>query len=244
MMLSFLKAITMKITLFTALLLASQCCFAQPAAAPAPALQDPAVLKRVAEDYLRAQNAAVAGEVTVTAGPVNQRMSLASCPEPQAFQQPGARTSGKTTVGVRCTAPVAWTVYIQAQVSVVTAYVATAVPLVQGQTIEQSQLVLLKGDIGTMPNGVVTDMAQAVGRTSTVSLASGTPLRLDALRGKPVVQQGQLVRVVSSGNGFRVSAEARAIGNASDGQVVQVRTPAGAILSGVARAGGLVEVVF
>ena len=244
MMLSFLKAIYMKIAFFNALLLASQCCFAQPAAAPAPALQDPAVLKRVAEDYLRAQNAAVAGEVTVSAGPVNQRMSLASCPAPQAFQQPGARASGKTTVGVRCTAPVAWTVYIQAQVSVVTDYVATAVPLVQGQTIEKSQLVLLKGDIGTMPNGVVTDMAQAVGRTSTVSLASGTPLRLDALRGKPVVQQGQLVRVVSSGNGFRVSAEARAIGNASDGQVVQVRTPAGAILSGVAKAGGLVEVVF
>lgn len=249
MMLSFLKAIHMKIALITAFLLASQCCFAPPAAAqaaatPALALQEPAALKHVAEAFLQAQSAALAGEVTVTVGPVNQRMSLASCPAPQAFQQPGARTWGKTTVGVRCTAPVAWTVYIQAQVSVVTDYVATAVPLAQGQTIEQSQLVLLRGDISAMPNGIVTDMAQAVGRTSTVSLASGAPLRLDALRGKPVVQQGQLVRVVSSGNGFRVSAEARAIGNASDGQVVQVRTPAGAILSGVAKAGGLVEVVF
>ena len=45
-------------------------------------------------------------------------------------------------------------------------------------------------------------------------------------------------------SGSDVSAEARAIGNAGEGQVVQVRTPAGAILSGVARAGGLVEVVF
>lgn len=249
MMLSFLKAIYMKIALITAFLLASQCCFvpkaaAQAAATPALALQDPAALKRVAEAFLQAQSAALAGEVTVTVGPINQRMSLASCPAPQAFQQPGARTWGKTTVGVRCTAPVAWTVYIQAQVSVVTDYVATAVPLAQGQTIEQSQLVFLRGDISALPNGIVTDMAQAVGRTSTVSLASGAPLRLDALRGKPVVQQGQLVRVVSTGNGFRVSAEARAIGNASDGQVVQVRTPAGAILSGVAKAGGLVEVVF
>lgn len=249
MMLSFLKAITMKIHFISVLLLAAQCCLtpivaAQPAAAPALALQDPAVLKSVAEQFLQAQSAALAGEVTVTVGPINQRMSIASCPAPQAFQQPGARTWGKTTVGVRCAAPVGWTVYIQAQVSVVTDYVATSVPLAQGQTIEQSQLVLLRGDISAMPNGIVTDMAQAVGRTSTVSLASGTPLRLDSLRGKQVVQQGQLVRVVSSGNGFRVSAEARAIGNASDGQVVQVRTPAGAILSGVAKAGGLVEVVF
>jgi flagella basal body P-ring formation protein FlgA len=52
------------------------------------------------------------------------------------------------------------------------------------------------------------------------------------------------VRVVSTGAGFSVSAEARAIGTAADGQVVQVRTPAGAILSGVAHAGGLVEVAF
>lgn len=130
------------------------------------------------------------------------------------------------------------------KVSVQGDYVAAAVPLAQGQPIEQSQLVLMKGDLAAMPNGVVTDMAQAIGRSSTVSLPSGAPLRLDALRSKPVVQQGQLVRVVSSGEGFRVSAEARAIGNAAEGQVVQVRTPAGAIISGIAKAGGLVEVVF
>jgi flagella basal body P-ring formation protein FlgA len=59
-----------------------------------------------------------------------------------------------------------------------------------------------------------------------------------------VVQQGQSVRLVSNGNGFSVSSEARAIGNAAEGQVVQVRTPAGAVVSGTARAGGLVEVSF
>jgi flagella basal body P-ring formation protein FlgA len=95
-----------------------------------------------------------------------------------------------------------------------------------------------------MPNGVVTDMAQAIGRSTTMSMPSGAPLRLDALRSKPVVQQGQQVRVMSSGAGFQVTTEARAIGNAGEGQVVQVRTAAGAIISGIAKAGGLVEVVF
>ena len=123
-------------------------------------------------------------------------------------------------------------------------YVAAAVPLAQNQTIEAAQLVVVKGDIAALPNGVVTDIAQAVGRTATMSLPSGAPLRLDLLRSKPVVQQGQTVKVVSTGQGFSVSAEAKAIGNAGAGQVVQVRTPAGAVLSGVARAGGLVEVVF
>lgn len=218
---------------------------ALPALAQQPmARQDLGALRTIAEQYLQTQSAGLPGVVTVTVGAVDGRMQLAACPAPQAFQQPGARAMGKTTVGVRCTAPVAWTVYIQSNVSVMADYVAAAAPLAQGQPIEAGQLVMAKGDLGALPNGVVTDMAQAIGRTSSMSLAAGTPLRLDMLKSKPVVQQGQSVRVVSGGAGFKVTAEAKAIGNASDGQVVQVRTPGGAILSGVARAGGLVEVAL
>lgn len=218
-------------------------CIAVPSGAQAPLRQDLAALRELATQYLQAQAAALPGEVGITVGQLDARMALAPCPAPQAFQQPGARAWGKTTVGLRCTAP-AWTVYVQAQVSVVADYVAAAVPLAQGQAIEAGQLVLARGDLAALPNGVLTDPAQALGKSSTLSLPAGAPLRGDLLRSKPVVQQGQLVRVVSNGAGFSVSAEARAIGTAGDGQVVQVRTPAGAILSGVARAGGLVEVVF
>lgn len=231
----------MKSTLLTVLLLTSPLALAQQ---PAPARQDLGAVRQVVEQYLKAQTAGLTGKVGINVGKIDQRMSLAACPSPEAFQQPGARAWGKTTVGVRCASPAAWTVYIQAQVSVVGEYVAAAVPLVQGKEIDKSQLAIVSGDIAALPNGVVTDITQAVGRTSTVSLASGAPLRLDMLRSKPVVQQGQLVKVVSRGNGFSVSAEARAIGTAADGQVVQARTPAGAIISGLARAGGQVEVAF
>ena len=231
----------MKTTLLAALLLASPLALAQQAAAPR---QDLKALQGVVEQFLKVQGAGLPGTVSVEVRPLDARMSLAACPAPEAFLQPGARAWGNTTVGVRCAAPTAWKVYIQAKVSVQGEYVAAAVPLAQGQPIEQSQLVLMQGDLAALPNGVLTDMAQAVGRSSTVSVQAGAPLRLDGLKSKPVVQQGQAVRVVSTGAGFSVSAEARAIGNASEGQVVQVRTPAGKILSGVAKEGGLVEVAI
>jgi flagella basal body P-ring formation protein FlgA len=236
----------MKFVLLALLGLYSHFAAAQAALAPAaaPARQDLAALRSVAEQYLQAQSAGLPGVVTVTVGALDQRMSLAACPAPQAFQQPGARTVGKTTVGLRCSAPTAWTIYIQAQVSVLAEYVAAAMPLAQGQAIDASQLVMAKGDLGSLPNGVLTDMAQAIGRTSSMSLAAGAPLRADLLKSKPVVQQGQAVRVVSSGAGFSVSAEARAIGTAAEGQVVQARTQGGTIVSGVARAGGVVEVAI
>jgi flagella basal body P-ring formation protein FlgA len=217
---------------------------AVPGVSGVSARQDANALRKVAEQFLLTQTAGLPGEVSVKVGAVDPRTALAGCPAPEAFLQPGARAWGKTTVGVRCTAPSVWTIYIQAQINVKAEYVAAAVPLAQGQAVEQGQLMLVKGDIAAMPNGIITDMAQAVGRTPTVSLAAGTPLRLDSLRSKPVVQQNQAVRLVLNGNGFSVSSEGRAIGTAGEGQVVQVRTPTGTVVSGTAKAGGLVEVAF
>ena len=209
-----------------------------------PAYQEAVALKRTVEQFLQVQSGGLPGQVTVAVGAIDPRMNLAACPDPQAFFMPGARAWGKTTVGVRCATPAAWTVYIQANVTVVGDYIASAAPLAQGQAIAANQLVTLKGDLTMLPAGIATDMAQVIGRSTNISLPPGTPLRLDTLRSKPVVQSGQLVRLVSSGNGFSVSAEARAMSTAGDGQVVQVKTSGGQQITGIAKAGGLVEVAF
>jgi len=226
-----------QIKLLTVLLLAAPLALAQ----AANARQDGATLRKLAQAYLEAQSAGLPGKVTIKVAAVDPRLSLAACPAAEAFQQPGARPWGKTTVGLRCTAP-NWTVFVQAQVSVVADYITAAVPLAQGQAIDAAQLTTMQGDIAAMPNGIITDLAQAVGRTPIVSLPAGAPLRLDSLKSKPVVQQNQAVRIVSRGENFSVSGEGKAIGNAGEGQVVQVRTPRGAIISGTARSGGVVEV--
>jgi flagella basal body P-ring formation protein FlgA len=112
--------------------------FLRPAAA-AGARQD---LRRTAQawpnNFLQTQSAGLPGKVTVKVGAVDPRTALAACPAPEAFQQPGARAWGKTTVGVRCTAPVELDPVMQAQVSVVAEYVAAAVPLAQGQAIDRA----------------------------------------------------------------------------------------------------------
>jgi flagella basal body P-ring formation protein FlgA len=213
-------------------------------AAAQPGRQDIAAIKRTVEQFLQVQAGGLPGQVTVTVGAIDPRMSLAACPDPQAFFMPGARAWGKTTVGVRCATPATWTVYIQANVTVVGEYIAAAAPLVQGQPIDANQLTVLKGDLTMLPAGIATDASQVIGRSASVSLPPGTPLRLDTLRSKPVVQSGQLVRLVSSGSGFSVSAEGRAMSTAGDGQVVQVKTGNGQQITGIAKTGGMVEVAF
>ena len=217
----------------------------QAAIAQTPAArQDPVAIRQSVEQFLAIQTTGLPGQVSIAVGPVDNRTNLAPCPGPQPFLPNGSRAWGKTTVGVRCTAPTPWIIYVQAKVTVSGDYYAAAAPLAQGQVIGSKDLIKQRGELSALPTGIITDATQAIGKSMTVSLAAGTPLRLDALRGQLAVQQGQMVRLVSSGAGFQVSAEVRALTSATEGQVIQVRTQSGQQISGVARSGGVVEVAY
>ena len=228
-------------TMLTALCMATMPALAQVAEAPR---QDINVLRQTVEQFLTTQAMGLPGEVKITVGAIDKRLRMPACTTPQAFMPPASKAWGKTTVGVRCTAPSPWTIYVAAQVQVLGEYVAAAVPLAQGQTINDSDLARVKGDLTALPAGIIVDASQAVGRTITSSVRLGAPLRQDALRNPQAVHQGQAVRVVYNGAGFSISSEARALNNAVEGQMTQVRTQNGQVLSGIARLGGIVEMSY
>lgn len=209
-----------------------------------PARQDHSVLRQVVSQFLAVQASGLPGEITVTVGTIDPRLNLATCTALEPFLPNGSRAWGKTSVGVRCSAPSPWTVYIPATVRVQGEYLAASTALAQGQVIRPSDIAKVHGDLVTLPPGVITEQSQAVGYTVARSVAVGAPLRHDALRSQQAVAQGQVVRLVSSGPGFKVTADGRALGNGSDGQIIQVKTPNGQVISGMARLGGIVEVAF
>lgn len=213
-------------------------------AAPAEAQQDHVTIIRNVEQFLRNQTIGLPGQVSITIGNIDSRLNLKACVFPEPFLPQGSRAWGKTTVGIRCTAPVSWTIYLQATVKVVSDYIAIATSLSQGKVIGTHDIIKLKGDLSSLPSGIITDESQAIGRTLAISLTSGTPLRLDALRNQFVIQQNQLIRLISTGSGFSVSTEARALTNANEGQIVPVKTTSGQLITGIAKAGGVVEVHF
>lgn len=212
--------------------------------APAGERQDPRVIHRAVEQYLRAQTAGLPGAVTFTVGAIDARSVLPACAALDIYTPPGARLWGLTSVGVRCSGAAPWNIYVSAQVKVVGDYAVAARPLAQGQVLAPTDIATQSGDLTQLPAGVVTDPQQALGKTSIAAVAPGQPLRQDLLRAPLVIQQGQTVVVHSSGHGFRVSADGKALNNAYDGQIAQVRTASGQTLSGVARAGGIVEIRF
>ena len=206
--------------------------------------QDLTVIKRKVEEFLLMQSLGSPGKVIVTAGNIDTHVKLADCAAIETFLPAGSRAWGKTTVGVRCSSPSNWTIYVQAKVSVMSEYLVAAGPLAQGQMLNNQDMLFLKGDLATLPPGIFTDKSQVIGHTVSTSLPAGSVLRQEMLRSPMAVKQGQTVRLVSSGKGFIISADGTALTNASDGQVAQVKTVNGPVISGIARSGGQIEVNF
>lgn len=196
-----------------------------------------------AERFVRLQTQGLPGKVSVTMGKLDVSR-LPPCTAHDAYLPAGSRLSGKTYVGVRCLGPNIWNVLVPVQIAVTGNYVTTTRALVAGQALQASDLAILSGDLSSLPTGIVTDPNSAIGKTLRNSLGSGQPLRSDQLLAPLVIRQGQSVRVISKGAGFAVSSEGKAINNAAEGQMAQIRLNSGQTISGVARADGSVEVSF
>ena len=215
-------------------------------ALPSPVIAQPGqtLLYKAVEDYLRTQTQGLPGKVSYRITPLDRRTQLSPCDAFEPFLPSGGAPWGRTTIGVRCLGPSAWTVYVQAQVSVFSNYLVATRPLTAGQAIGTTDFASRNGDLGLLPATVLIDAEQALGKTVRIGIAAGQPLRSDQLIAPWAVQVGQTVRTISRGSGFSVSSEGKALNNAVEGQMVQVRASSGQIVSGIARTGGIVEVNY
>lgn len=206
------------------------------------ARQNPGVISAAVDEYLRTQSIGQPGVMDYSIGAMDTRLSLPSCTTPEAFMAPGTRLWGKTHVGVRCTSPVSWAIYVPVMVRINGPYLIASRAMTQGHTIQSTDVTTASGDLTQLPAGIAQDPALVVGRTVAASIGARQPLRTDLLRAPTVIQQGQNVKLVSRGRGFEVSADGKALAHGQLGQVIPVRSPSGQTVSGIARHGGIVEV--
>lgn len=210
----------------------------------AHAQQDPAPVKLAIENWLNIQTKDLLGQVSYEIGGLGRVNQFATCSSFDISRLAGTQTLGRFNVMVRCLGDTAWRVYVPVHVHVKTEYLVTARPIAQGQILVAEDLATQMGDISELPARILTDTSLAVGKAAATSVPAGRPLRSDMLKALTVIRQGQTVKVVSRGAGFEVANEGRALNNAVEGQVAQVRMSNGQVVSGIARIGGSIEVNF
>jgi len=204
--------------------------------------QNHAEIRTAVETFMRAQTSALPGQVTIKVGEIDRRIVLPTCPEFEAFLPPGGKLFGNGTVGVRCTAgKKGWKLFVPVHVTVIANMLITGKPLQQGQVLHAEDLASQSGEL--VQTGILTDSGQAIGKILKYSIGAGQVLKQDMLRTPYAVMQGQAVQIRVEGAGFRMHSEGQALNNAAEGQIVRVRTPSDQVVSGTARAGGVVEVL-
>jgi flagella basal body P-ring formation protein FlgA len=208
------------------------------------ATQSAAAVRQAVEAFVRTQTASYGNRATFNVGNIDPRLSVPACTNMEVLVPSGGRLWGNSSVVARCVAPTQWTLYVSVAVRITGSYVAAARTLAAGQILSASDVTVVQGDLTLSAAPLVSDVSDTLGKTLSAPVAAGQPLRADALRLTPAILQGQTVKLVSQGPGFRVSAEGKAIANAAVGQVAHVRTASGQTVSGVARADGSVEVNF
>lgn len=201
-------------------------------------------MNKAIEGFLRQQINTSSGQLNIHIGSIDQRSNLGNCTDFRPFLPNSGNLLGQFSIGVRCARPSNWTVYVPVRVELIDRYIITAQSLSAGQTITEFDLQEVRGDLGTLPPGVIHKKEQAIGKTIRFGLGAGQVLRSEQLSIPILVKQNQSVRIKVDGPGFSASTEGKALNNGGEGQTIQIRTASGSTISGVIQADGSILIPY
>lgn len=180
----------------------------------------------------------------VLPGRLDTRLRLRACEtELEGFLAPNTRFSGNSFVGIRCTSPVNWSLYVPVEVQVRGEVVVLVEARPRGSLVTARHVRLETRDLEGLASGYFTDANDVLDMVLRRPVLAGhviTPHMVEAPR---LIQRGQEVTLIAEGAALSVRARGTALGDAAEGERVQVRnTSSQEVVEGVARGRGLVVV--
>ena len=178
-------------------------------------------------------------------GHLDPRLNLPACSESlQTYLAPGARTAGKTTVGVRCSAPKAWALYVPASVDLFTTVYETATNLPRGHVIAAADLQPVKHNLSSLNRGYFTDIKSLLGQQTRRRLNRGQVITPNQVKPQLLVKRGEQVDLVARDDSFAVRMSGKALMDGARGQRIRVKNLSSSrIIEGVVTQSGQVTVM-
>lgn len=176
--------------------------------------------------------------------PLDPRLRLTRCDEPlEAFLPAGGKLMGNTSVGVRCHAPKAWSLYVSAKISAYAEVLVAARVIPRSTHLAASDVTFERRNLSRLPYGYLTDVAELEGLMSTRRLNSGTVITPSSLKAAPMVKRGERVILSVDSGGLTIRAAGTAMQEGTRGQRIRVRNiNSKRVVEGVIIGPGLVEV--
>ncbi|HMM78338.1 MAG TPA: flagellar basal body P-ring formation chaperone FlgA [Gammaproteobacteria bacterium] len=201
-------------------------------------------IRGAARDFLLAEAGGREAGVEVEVGRLDARLKLQRCSLPLTpFMPPGGRTSGHTSVGVRCEGDMPWTLFVPALVRRAQDLVVAARPIARGTILSAADVTTVTKLLPNAPAGMLESPEVALGRIAMRDIAAGTALNANQLKAPQIVRRGQAVTLSLASGPVAVRVAGTALKDGTLGERIPVRNAnSKRVVEGVVLADGLVEV--
>lgn len=200
-----------------------------------------AAIETAIRTALRSRLAGLGG-ATAEIGAIDPRLHLPACPAlAVALPETGAPAM---TAKVACLSP-DWTIYVPIRLHAWTWAVVAATNLAPNTTLAPGDLTRGRVDTFASPGGILTDRAQAQGRTLEIGLLAGAPILKSFLKAPLVVHRGERVLLTLTDRTMVVRDSAVALADGRVGDSIAVKNPeSGKIVEATVAGDGTVTVRF
>ncbi len=163
-------------------------------------------------------------DTSIRVGKLDPRLRLAHCREPLKVYYPSSSGWGRNmTLGVRCSAPKPWTIYVTARAIMRSPVLVASRSLARGTILGPEDIELQVMDTGLGRYGYFTEETPVLNQRLKRPVTVGKPIIKTMLEQQAVVKRGERVSIVARATGFSVRMIGKALEDAGLGDPVRVR---------------------
>jgi flagellar basal body P-ring formation protein FlgA len=181
----------------------------------------------------------------IKVGHLDSRLKLDQCNKDlEAFMAPGSRLTGKTTVGIRCSAPRPWSLYVPATINPFSLVYKTAFPLEKGHTITDKDLTATEHNLTQLNHGYFTDKTMLIGKQTRRRLKQNHVITPQQIKAALMVKRGEEVALIAKSNSFSIRMSGKAMMDGAKGDRIRVKNSSSKrIIEGIVTRNGVVTVI-
>jgi flagellar basal body P-ring formation protein FlgA len=197
-----------------------------------------------AESFVAAQTPEAQGKRTLETAQLDSRLRLTPCGDDlRTFFAPGSHTGSRRTVGIGCSGPKPWTVYVSVHIVYRGQVLVAARALPQGTVLGTADLVMEERSLEDSPSGYLIDPQVALGKRTTRPLLLGLPITSPMIEQIQVVARRQRVSLIVESPYLSVRTAGTALEGGAPGDRIRVQnSESQKIVEGVVGDDGVVRV--
>ncbi len=202
-------------------------------------------ISATAESFIQGRIGTQAQGTSARATRLDSRHRLAKCDQPlQAFMRRGTEIKARTVVGVRCSGPKPWKVYVPVDVTVTATVLVSRMTLPPGHELAANDLFEEQRDVSRLLSGYITDKSQVSGQRLKTQLIAGKILTPRMLQAVVAIRRGQTVTLTANNGGYEISTSGTALSDGALNQRIRVENKgSGRVVEGIVRTRQHVEVL-